>query len=89
MMIFAHVVQRHEDRLHPQHPLFQVLVANGVALGFALLGEQCFVGNVARHGGHVERAVELVQALIHQAQPVGAPRHHAVAPERDQVAGKC
>ena len=77
--LFANVVQGHEDGRHPQHPLLQVLVADGMALGLALLLEQRAVGDVAGDGGHVERAVELVEALVDQAQPVGAAGHHAGA----------
>ena len=50
--------------------------------------EQRTVGDVAGHGGHIERPVELVEALVHQAQTVGAARHDAGDPKRDQVAGE-
>ena len=34
--LLPNVVQGHEDGLHPQHPFLQILVADGMALGFAL-----------------------------------------------------
>ena len=57
-----------------------------MALLLTLSLEQRLVCDVARYGGHIKRAVELVEALIHQAQSVGAARHDARAPKCEQVA---
>jgi hypothetical protein len=87
--LLADVIQGHEDGGHPQHPLLHLAVENGKALRLALLFEQRAVGDIARLQSNVERAVELVQAAIHQLQLVFAAGQHDGTPGCGQIAYKC
>ena len=71
--------------IHSTHS-FISSVEDGMALGFALFLEQGAIGDVAGLRGDVERAVELVEALVDQVELVAAAGQHARAEERDQVA---
>jgi hypothetical protein len=58
--LFANVIERHENRRHPKHPILHLRVENGIALFLSLSIEQGAVGDVACFGRDIQRAVELI-----------------------------